>query len=116
MEPNISKIIPDKESITVEFKSDLKRLPDRDLIAAVVCLVNTEGGVIYLGVEKNSKVTGLHQEHQNITGLTALIANRTNPPISVRVELLMIDNKRVAQIIVPKSRRLVSTSEGGLQR
>jgi len=37
MEPNISKIIPDKESITVEFKSDLKRLPDRDLIAAVVC-------------------------------------------------------------------------------
>jgi len=116
MEPNISKIIPDKESITVEFKSDLKRLPDRDLIAAVVCLVNTEGGVIYLGVEKNSKVTGLHQAHQNITGLTALIANRTNPPISVRVELLMVDNKRVAKIIVPKSRRLVSTSEGVLQR
>ena len=110
------KVIPDKESITVEFKSDLKRLPDRDLIAAVVCLVNTEGGEIYLGVEKNSKVTGLHQEHQNIAGLTALIANRTNPPVSVRVELLMIDNKRVAKIIVPKSRRLVSTSEGVLQR
>lgn len=110
------KVIPDKESITVEFKSDLKRLPDRDLIAAVVCLVNTEGGEIYLGVEKNSKVTGLHQEHQNIAGLTALIANRTNPPVSVRVELLMIDNKRVAKIIVPKSKRLVSTSEGVLQR
>jgi len=110
------KVIPDKESITVEFKSDLKRLPDRDLIAAVVCLVNTEGGEIYLGVEKNSKVTGLHQAHQNIAGLTALIANRTNPPVSVRVELLMIDNKRVAKIIVPKSKRLVSTSEGVLQR
>ena len=28
----------------------------------------------------------------------------------------MVDNKRVAKIIVPKSRRLVSTSEGVLQR
>jgi ATP-dependent DNA helicase RecG len=109
-------LIPSKESLTVEFKSDLKRLSDKDLVAAVVCLSNTDGGEIYLGVEKDGEVTGLHPEHFNLSGLAALIANRTNPPISVRVEPIDITGKRIAKIIVPKSRRLVSTSEGLLQR
>jgi ATP-dependent DNA helicase RecG len=108
--------IPEKESLTVEFKSDQKRLSDRDLVATVVCLANTDGGEIYLGVEKDAVVTGLHHEHQNPTGLTALIGNRTNPPLSVRVEILEMLGKRVAKIIVPKSKRIVSTSDGVLQR
>lgn len=108
--------IPEKESLTVEFKSDQKRLPDRELVSAVVCLANTEGGEIYLGMEKDGTVTGLHPEHINLVGLMALIANRTNPPQSVRVEALDINDNRVAKIIVPKSHRLVSTSEGLLQR
>lgn len=108
--------IPEKESLTVEFKSDQKRLSDRDLVATVVCLANTDGGEIYLGVEKDGVVTGLHHEHQNPTGLTALIGNRTNPPLSVRVETLEMLGKRVAKIIVPKSKRIVSTSDGVLQR
>ncbi|PIV21171.1 MAG: ATPase [Deltaproteobacteria bacterium CG03_land_8_20_14_0_80_45_14] len=108
--------ILEKESLTVEFKSDQKRLSDRDLVATVVCLANTDGGEIYLGVEKDAVVTGLHHEHQNPTGLTALIGNRTNPPLSVRVEILEMLGKRVAKIIVPKSKRIVSTSDGVLQR
>lgn len=109
-------LIPDKESITVEFKSDQKRLSDRDLVTSVVCLANTEGGEIYLGVEKNGEITGLHQEHRNLTGLASLIANRTNPPLSVRVEPIKIGGNLIAKIIVPKSKRIVSTSEGVLQR
>ncbi len=108
--------VPEKESLTIEFKSDQKRLPDRDLVAAAICLANTEGGEIYLGVEKDGAVTGLHPLHQNLTGLAALIANQTIPPLSVRVEPLEIEGKRVAKISVPKSTRLVATSEGLLQR
>jgi len=110
------RTIPEKESLTVEFKSDQKRLPDRDLVAAAVCLANTEGGDLYLGVEKDGAITGLHPLHQNLTGLAALIANHTIPPLSVRVESLEIAGKRIAKIAVPKSTRLVSTSEGLLQR
>ncbi len=109
-------LIPEQESLTVEFKSDRKRLPDSDLVGAIVCLANTEGGELYLGVEKDGVATGLHPEHQNLTGLTVLIANRTNPPLSVRVELLETGGKRVARIMVPKSRQLVATSDGLLQR
>ncbi|MCI0488866.1 MAG: ATP-binding protein, partial [Blastocatellia bacterium] len=65
--------IPEEESLTVEFKSDRTRLPDRELVAAVVCLANTEGGDIYLGVEKDGTISGLHVDHQNLTGLAAMI-------------------------------------------
>ncbi len=108
--------IPERESLTVEFKSDRDRLKDRDLIAAVVCLANTEGGEIYLGVEDDGAVTGLHPVHQDLTGLTALIANLTSPPLTVRVEAIDIERRRIARIAVPKSRQLVATSEGLLQR
>lgn len=67
------------ESLMLEFKSDAKRLPDRDLVAAVVALANTEGGYLLLGVEDDGTITGLHPEHQNLAGMPALIANKTNP-------------------------------------
>lgn len=112
----MNRAIPERESITVEFKSDRNRLPDRDLVATVVCLANTEGGAIYLGVEKDGTITGLHPEHQNLAALAALIANRTSPPISVRVTALQEAGKTIARIEVPKSLRLVATAEGLLQR
>lgn len=115
-EPDMNRTIPDRESMTVEFKSDRSRLPDRDLVTAVVCLANTEGGEIYLGVEKDGAISGLHPEHQNLATLAALIANRTSPPVSVRVVALQEAGKTIARIEVPKSMRLVATAEGLLQR
>ena len=112
----MNRTIPDRESMTVEFKSDRARLPDRDLVTAVVCLANTEGGELYLGVEKDGAITGLHPEHQNLATLTALIANRTSPPVSVRVTALQEVGKTIARIEIPKSMRLVATAEGLLQR
>src|SRR5271157_1746122 len=79
-------------------------------------LANTEGGELYLGVEDDGKVTGLHPAHRNLTGLTALIANQTSPPLTVRVAAIEIEDHRIARIMVPKSRQLVATSEGLLQR
>ena len=112
----MTRLIPKKESLTIEFKSDQNRLRDDELVAASVCLANTEGGQIYLGVENDGSVTGLHPAHQNLTGMTVMIANRTIPPLSVRVEALDIAGHRVARITVPKSRQLVATSDGLLQR
>ncbi len=110
------RTIPEKESMTVEFKSDRQRLPDRELIAAVVCLANTDGGELYLGVEDSGTITGLHADHRNLSTLAAMIANRTNPPLSVRVAALQEDGHPIARIEVPRSSRLVATSDGLLQR
>lgn len=108
--------LPARESLTVEFKGDTRKLADRDLVLAVVCLANTDGGLLYLGVEDDGRVTGLHAEHRDVTGLAAMIANRTTPPLSVRVSLLMVDGQPVARIEVARSERLVASSDGTLQR
>lgn len=108
--------LPDRESLAVEFKSDRQPLPDRELVAAAVALANTEGGLLFLGVEDDGTVTGVHPNHVNFSGLPALIANRTNPSLSVRVEAGEEAGKRYAIIQVPKSRQLVSTSDGLLLR
>jgi len=112
----INDILAKGETLQIEFKSDLKCLPDRDLLSAIVALANTDGGDLLLGVEDDGRITGLHPNHQDITGLAALINNKTNPSLSVHVELFEFDQKCIVRIHVPKSRHLVSTSEGLVQR
>lgn len=104
------------EKLTVEFKSDAKGLPDRELVATVVALANTEGGLLLLGVEDDGTVTGVQPNHQDTTGLAALIANRTNPPVAVGTEVITWGDKKIIGIHVSKSRGIVSTSDGLLLR
>ena len=63
-EQDVLELIRRGENLTVEFKSDERSLPDRDLIAAVVALANTEGGDLFLGVEDDCSITGLHVSHR----------------------------------------------------
>ncbi|NOY25731.1 MAG: ATPase, partial [Oligoflexia bacterium] len=109
-------MIPSTESLTVEFKSDRRALPDRDLVEAVVCLANTEGGTLYLGIEDDGTPTGLHRRHLDVTGLGALVANRTVPPVAVQVERIEIDGVPVARIEIPKARQIVATTDGVTRR
>lgn len=115
-EHEIEKPIQQGESLSLEFKSDLKCLPDRELVATVVSLANTDGGDLLLGVEDDGTVTGLHANHLAVSGIPSLIANKTNPAISVRVERCEVNGKFLARISVSKSRHLVSTSDGLLVR
>ena len=69
-----------------------------------------------MGVEDDGTITGLHPTHIITLGLAAMIANKTNPALSVVVENIEIQKHRIARIVVGKSMQLVSTSEGLLQR
>lgn len=104
-----------REDLTHEFKSDLTKLPDGDIIDAVVAFANTDGGELYLGVEDDGEITGLHKAHSDITQLAAFIANKTVPPIAVRAEILELDLP-VLKIEVPKKKAIVSSSTGKIQR
>ncbi len=112
----IVALISGGESLSTEFKSDKKSLPDRELIAAVVSLANTEGGVLLLGVEDSGVVTGLHPNHLDVFGIQALVANRTNPSLSVSVERIVIDGRTIAQISVNKSPIVIATTDGLIVR
>lgn len=101
-----------KEDLLNEFKSDRDKLSDDVIVEAVVAFSNTEGGKFYLGVENNGEISGLHKAHKNSSGLEALIANKTVPPVSVEVE-----NKQDYLVItVRKSRSIIAASSGKILR
>jgi ATP-dependent DNA helicase RecG len=104
--------LPVAETLRIEFKSDRKRLSDDELVEALVCLANTEGGELWLGVEDDGIPTGLHEAHQNLAGLSALVAARTSPFLAVTVEAFDIAGIRVARIAIPKSASDVATTAG----
>ena len=108
----MNTIIPPKETLTVEFKSDRKRLSDSDLIETIICLANAEGGELWLGVEDNGTPTGLHPEHLSLNGLIGLVAARTSPSLPVTVEAMEVSGVNVARISVPKSSHETATSGG----
>ena len=108
----MTRVLPPRETLHVEFKSDRNRLPDRELVEAVVCLANTEGGELWLGVEDNGAVTGLHPEHVLLEGLAGLIAGRTSPSLTVNVEAVQVNGVTVARIAVPKAASSTATTGG----
>lgn len=108
--------LPGQETLTCEFKSDRKCLGDKELIEAVVCMANSQGGEIFLGVEDDGTVTGLHPNHRDLASLAAVIANRTQPAVEVTVSALTIDGLPVACIRVPVFASPVATQDGVLKR
>ena len=106
------RTIPHKEDLTVEFKSDIKKLPDNELIDEIVGMTNTKGGILYLGVEDDGEITGVNNMHKDAIGVTALIANKTVPSVSVRADIITEEGKDVLKIEIPISRTVVSTSSG----
>ncbi|EPN52427.1 putative transcriptional regulator, partial [Pseudomonas syringae pv. actinidiae ICMP 19094] len=104
--------LPPRESLTVEFKSDRIKLPDRELIEALVCLANAEGGELWLGVEDDGTPTGLHAEHHLLEGLAGMVAARTSPSLNVQAEAIDLDGVAVAHIHVPKAQSEVATTSG----
>ena len=113
---DLGKVIRQGESLMVEFKSEEKaQLSDRDLVAAVVCLANGQGGHPVVGVRNDGRITGARPRHGQGTDplrIQSLIAGRTVPPVTVRAQLLTLDGKQVLVIEVPRADRPVQTANG----
>lgn len=114
-EETLRALIAGGETLTVEFKSDQGPLPDADLIEAVACLANGQGGTLLIGVEDDGRVAGLHTRHRGApAALTAFIANRTVPPLLVEATFVALPEGLVAVLRIPAARQPISTSDGRL--
>lgn len=104
------------ENYRIEFKSDRKQLSDNELVEAIVCLANGAGGALLIGVEDGGEVTGARARHESgrtdTIRLQALIANRTEPPITCQVSAVEIDGTDIIAVEVPDSPRIVGTASG----
>ena len=112
----VKQLIAAGESLTVEFKGEARRqLSDRDVYEAVVCMANTDGGVILIGVEDDGSVTGARSRHGSTTNpyrVQAAITNNTVPPVDVQVSVHDIDGLDVIAIEVEQQADICATSDG----
>jgi ATP-dependent DNA helicase RecG len=107
------RVIPTAESLTVEFKSDQKGpLSDKELVLAAICLANNQGGDLYLGVEDDGTVTGLHPSRDRSRDLAAVIASRTNPPLPLSATTLQETGKELIWFQVPSIQGSVFSNDG----
>ncbi|MDS1271828.1 putative DNA binding domain-containing protein [Lipingzhangella sp. LS1_29] len=108
--------LQDGEDYETEFKSDRKQVSDHDLVEAVVCLANGSGGRLLIGVEDDGRVTGAVGRHEHggtdPVRLAALIANRTEPPVTCQVNEVESDGSTVLVVEVPHSPRVTGTTSG----
>lgn len=114
---DILALTTEGETFTVEFKSEQRRpLSDGDLVEAVVCLANGDGGTLLLGVEDSGQITGSRPRHGDFTSIErvqALVAHRTQPAVSTTASLVeMPSGLSVLRIDVPKSHQPTGTSTG----
>ena len=99
----LQQMISQGESLTVEFKSDRRRISDREIYEEVVAMANASGGTILIGVEDNGKVTGSQARHERATDpikLQSAIFNNTVPNINTRVQVISMDAGPVIAIQV----------------
>ena len=92
------RTIPEKESLTIEFKSDRSGYSDADLVDEIVGMANTQGGDLYLGVEDDGEITGVCKKRQDPVGAMALIANKTIPKSTKNDILPKINPKKISGI------------------
>ena len=79
------KITGGKETLTMEFKRDVKRLPDGELVDSLAAMANSRGGMLFEGVEDDGTITGLCKAHLDVDGIVPLVENRTTPGLVVSV-------------------------------
>jgi len=104
------------ESLQVEFKSDRREpLSDREIYETVVCLANSAGGVLLIGIEDKGGVTGARARHGKTTDpvrLQAAIFNNTVPSINTRVTVTEISGSTVIAVEVDRYPEICATREG----
>lgn len=85
------ELIASGEALDIEFKSDRRRISDREIYEEVVAMANTRGGVLLIGVEDDGRVTGASPRHGKTTDplkLQSAIFNNTVPNINTRISLV----------------------------
>lgn len=115
--PNeLAQVIASGETFTVEFKRGQRSaMSDNDIVDAVICLANGDGGVLLIGVEDDGTITGLEPRHGAATQphlLQAMILNKTDSPLATVIEMVEVNGSQVAVIEVPKASVPVGSKSG----
>ena len=76
------------ESENVEYKSQMLE----DIYKEVIAFANTEGGVIYIGIDDQGNLTGIDDVDETYTRLTNGIRDAIQPDVTMFVRYILQDN------------------------
>ena len=77
------------ESERIEYKSQMLE----DLYKEVIAFANTDGGVIYVGIDNEGNLTGIDDADETYTRLTNGIRDAIAPDVTMFVRYVLQDNK-----------------------
>lgn len=112
----LAQVIASGETFTVEFKRGQRSaMSDNDIVDAVICMANGDGGLLLIGVEDDGTITGLEPRHGAATQphlLQAMILNKTEAPLATAIEMVNMNGLPVAVVDVPKAPVPVGSKSG----
>ncbi|MDO4488948.1 MAG: putative DNA binding domain-containing protein [Eubacteriales bacterium] len=77
------------ENERIEFKSQFIE----DIYKEVIAFANTDGGIIYLGIDNNGNLVGIENIDETYTRLTNGIRDSIHPDVTMFVRYVLQDNK-----------------------
>lgn len=97
----IEDLISKGEGQTIEFKFEINST--RKIAETISAFSNTSGGVIIIGVKDNGKIAGISSDEE-IYMIESAASLSCNPEVAVSYQKLVINNKIVVAVEVPKSK------------
>lgn len=79
------------ETENIEFKSQFTE----DIYKEVIAFANTDGGIVYIGIDNNGNAVGLTDVDQEYTRITNGIRDAIMPDVTMFVRFMIQDNKVV---------------------
>ena len=85
--------IPKQESQYIEFKRKVSN-PEK-IAGEIIAFANSDGGVIYFGVDDDASVCGLGDTEKQFQTITNICRDRCVPPISPIIEQHSVNKKDI---------------------
>lgn len=92
----INNIIAQGEGYYTEFKRNV----NSDFKKELVAFANASGGNIFLGIEDDGTICGIHQDNHLFSKIQEF-ASECDPPVEIQIKVL---SENIVQIIVPESK------------
>lgn len=99
----LGRLVANGEDLTTEYKR-WKPTPER-LAKDAVAFANTIGGVILLGVDDEGDVLG-QPVHAQADWVAGVLADQSDPPVKCRLHKVLIREKQVLLIDIPKAEQV----------
>lgn len=110
-ELDLRELIQKGEGHHLEFKEE--SVSSDSIKKTIVCFANTDGGMILVGVSNNQSITGVSNADRKMLDIENIAYNNCEPPKTILQETVVIEDKTVIVVNVPKgTQRPYKTNDG----